>query len=427
LPVIVSAYDSEVIHRRAEDLGARNFLAKPVLPESLRELVNSLAGEAPAPHQAKAVPEVTDDLTGLRVLLVEDNAINQQLAQELMESRGAEVTVASNGKEALELIDAVAPDFFTAVLMDLQMPVMDGYEATRLLRLDPRFVALPIVAVSAHAMSDELERCQVLGMNGHISKPIEPELLFSTLGDIARGRNAVRPGPTSAAFASGGGPKADSPAFPAIVGLDIKSGLYHAGGRASLYKRLLERFAKDQAGFVNRIEAMVRTSAWDDAAREAHTLKGLAGSLGATALLPLAVELENALRTRDATLAMKRLVGVDEHLAPLIDALRPNSRIERRVRPRGDGDADRAFTRTEVDFSRLDSWIDHFRALLARSDIEAKALWETHRAEALAAMPLQSVQRISVALDQFDFDLASRLVSNASTDSVIDPAFEGRG
>ena len=183
------------MHNTAEELGARHFLPKPVLPESLRDLVRWLAGDetAFAPFEQKAA--ATADLAGLRVLLVEDNPINQQLAVELMESRRVNVDVANNGQEAIERINAHAPTYFSVVLMDLQMPVMDGYEATRLLRLDSRYVKLPIVAMTAHAMADERERCLVLGMNGHVSKPIDPEMLYATLAEykVHARRRAPRP------------------------------------------------------------------------------------------------------------------------------------------------------------------------------------------------------------------------------------------
>ncbi len=420
LPVIVSAYDSEIIHRTAEDLGARHFVAKPVLPESLRELVRCLAGEAPTRKDVETVRDSDVDLSGLRVMLVEDNPINQQLARELMESKGAQVVVASNGKEAIDLIMARPSTHFAAVLMDLQMPVMDGYEATRLLRLDPRFLALPIIAVSAHAMSDELERCRVLGMNAHISKPIEPEKLFSTLAGIGASESSARPGPTMSALTTSGRSR-DASDLPAIAGLDTESGLYHAGGRTVLYIQLLQRFARDYAAFAIRVEEMLARSAWVDATREAHTLKGLVGSLGATELQPLAAALEQALRIEDATVASARLATVRDRLTPLIDALCKHFVIERRAHPRLKLDGETIRT----DFATLPSWIDRFRDLLAHSDVEAKTIWETNRAEVLDVMPLQSVQRISVALDQFDFDLALRLVSSAAT-PVVDRAVEVR-
>ena len=121
------------------------------------------------------------DFSGLRVLLMEDHPVNQQLIVELMQGHGAQVDVAANGKEGLEMLRSCPVAYYDVVLMDLQMPVMDGYEATRLLRRDPQHGQLPIFAMTAHAMADEKERCLALGMNGHLSKPIDPEVLFETL------------------------------------------------------------------------------------------------------------------------------------------------------------------------------------------------------------------------------------------------------
>ena len=198
LPVIVSAYDSDVVHISANALGARHFLPKPVLPESLRGLINGLAGVNHAMPQGLGATAAKAQLAGMRVLLVEDNPINQQLAIELLQARDVVVDVADHGQLALERLNARPPDHYSVVLMDLQMPVMDGYEATRQLRLDPRYVDLPIIAMTAHAMADERQRCLVLGMNGHISKPIEPELLYDSLAAFAAGRKNQRPGPTTA-------------------------------------------------------------------------------------------------------------------------------------------------------------------------------------------------------------------------------------
>ncbi|MEO7940460.1 MAG: response regulator, partial [Burkholderiaceae bacterium] len=158
LPVIVSAYDTDVLHSTANALGAQHFLPKPVLPESLRSLIKWLVGDQQPAHTPPIPTPLTQDLSGLRALLVEDNPINQQLAVELLQARGVEVIVASNGQEAMQKLNADLPEHYHVVLMDLQMPVMDGYEATRRLRLDARYVDLPIVAMTAHAMADERQR-----------------------------------------------------------------------------------------------------------------------------------------------------------------------------------------------------------------------------------------------------------------------------
>src|SRR5208282_6110657 len=129
------------------------------------------------------------DATGIRVLLVEDNEMNQQVATELLESAGAIVTVANNGAEAVKILtegDQAPP--FDVVFMDLQMPEMDGFTATKLLRRDPRLQKFPIIAMTAHALVEERQRCLDAGMNDHVSKPIEPDVLFATLARWAKPR-----------------------------------------------------------------------------------------------------------------------------------------------------------------------------------------------------------------------------------------------
>ena len=199
LPVIVSAYDSEAMHQSATQLGAYHLLPKPVLPESVRNLFNWLDGHA-APDTGAASDTIDASyLHGMRVLLAEDNQINQQLVVELLEQVDVVIDIASNGFEALEKIEAMPADHYDVVLMDLQMPLLDGYEAARRIRMNPRTFNLPIVAVSAHALLEERERCRILGMNGHVSKPIDPELLYATLAKFQRATRSLAADPSLSA------------------------------------------------------------------------------------------------------------------------------------------------------------------------------------------------------------------------------------
>ena len=400
LPVVVSAYDSELMHRNAEELGARHFVAKPVLPESLRDLVKWLAGDAsalvPATHEADTSPDLSD----LRVLLVEDNPINQQLAVELLESRQAQVQVADNGQEALERIRAHPPGFYSVVLMDLQMPVMDGYEATRILRMDARHVTLPIVAVSAHAMADERERCLVLGMNAHISKPFEPELLYETLARYREGNASVRPGPTMPVPARTGA-GTEAPTLPAIDGLDLHSGMKHADHRHGLYVQLLQRFAQDYRGFAGSAQALLAGSEWTDLTRAAHSLKGVAASLGASAIALAAAQLETAARAADGEAARIALAPLSAHLAPLVEAL--GHHFAATVAPAGDRSV-------QVPAA---PWLERFRALLRQADVEAAELWQAHRSEIETRWPAELMQRVDSALRDFEFDRALRWLDDA--------------
>ena len=328
-----------------------------------------------------------------------------------MESRRVKVTVANNGQEAIECIHSHRPDYFSVVLMDLQMPVMDGYEATRLLRLDSRYVKLPIVAMTAHAMADERERCLVLGMNGHVSKPIDPEMLYATLAEYDAPGGAVRPGPTTAPATRAEPISAADPGLPEIVGLDVRSGLRHAGGKAAFYSQLLQRFASDFAAFAKLVESMLTKGDWEGAAREAHTLKGLAASLGASELQPRAGALELAARAHDLVQSHNHLAKTAECLAPLVSALRLHFGIDELPRQKARSDGMEHFAveaaQSAIAFA---AWLRRFRDLLREADVEARELWASRPEEVEAQLPPHVVQRISLALENFEFDAALRLL-----------------
>ncbi len=423
VPVIVSAYDSENMHRKAEELGARHFLPKPVLPESLRSLVKLLAGKEVVSPPLEEHAATTIDQAGPRVLVVEDNPINQQLAIELLESRCVTVDIANNGQEAIERINFHSPTYYSVVFMDLQMPVMDGYEATRLLRLDSRYVNLPIVAMTAHAMADERERCQVLGMNGHVSKPIDPEMLYAMLARFSTPGAAARPGPTtSPKVPAAPAVHTDASILPSIVGLDVRVGLRHAGGKFSLYSQLLQAFARDFAEIQTTVESLLAAGRWDDAARHAHTLRGLAASIGANEVLPWAAALENTARAHDIAGARGNLARTSECVTPLVSALRVHFAIEERVDLRFNGicATNGALPVTDSIAARSD-WFARFRKLLQEGDVEAKELWESKQEEIARYLPSHLVQRISLALATFEFDTALSLLPGDSAEERPSP------
>jgi two-component system sensor histidine kinase/response regulator len=287
-------------------------------------LVDALVGAfADAADQAAAVASATAEgvnLTGLRVLLVEDNDINQQIAVELLEGVGARVDVASNGREAVDrLFGGPTPPPYDVVLMDLQMPVMDGHQATAKIRSDARFKELPLYAMTAHATLEERDLCLANGMNGHIAKPIDPALLFDTLSKVA----PSAPGAVAAGTSAAAETALAAPGLPQVDGLDSADGLRRVGGNNKLYAKLLRQFASQQADAVGQIRAALAVRDTESATRLAHTLKGVAGSLGAGPVQAAAAAVEKLLRDgcpADATnAALEQLAGV---LDPLLARLR---------------------------------------------------------------------------------------------------------
>jgi two-component system, sensor histidine kinase and response regulator len=221
--------------------------------------------------------------------LVEDNEINQQVAMEILAGAGVEVFLANNGREALK---AVSENDYDAVLMDVQMPVMDGYEATRLIRRDPRHHDLPIIAMTAHAMAGDKDKSLAAGMNDHITKPIDPDELYRTLGQyIRRPATQVKAGSTDEKAAKTIVPE-EAEELPKLDGIDVAAGLKRLLGNKKTYLRILRQFGKDSQGAAETIREYTFGDKDKEAAMLAHTLKGAAGNIGATELQEAAAALE---------------------------------------------------------------------------------------------------------------------------------------
>jgi two-component system sensor histidine kinase/response regulator len=240
------------------------------------------AEAAPAPVHVSPVVS----LGGARVLLAEDNPINQQVAVELLQGAGLAVDVAGNGQEALGMVKTRPYD---AVLMDLQMPVMDGLQATRSIRAIPELKALPIIAMTASVMAGDRDRCIEAGMNDHVSKPISIDQLMATLARWLPGRAAV-PASTAPAPATG------SPLPETLDGFALDEGVKRVGGDRALYRRLLLQFHDHSSSAGAGIRAALASGDRAKARAEVHTLKGVAGTLSAKDLYAASQALEAALR-----------------------------------------------------------------------------------------------------------------------------------
>ena len=275
--IMVTNYGREEVRVQAERVGVDGFLIKPITPSLLFDAVVrvfSTDGDGPTAKIESPTP-----LFGqARVLLAEDNEINQQVACELLEAMDVNVTIAGDGQQAL---DKLQTESFELVLMDIQMPVMDGYQSTRLLRQDPRFANLPIIAMTAHAMSGDREKCFAAGMNDHLSKPIDPQELARVLAmhlrvvDLAESKSE------------------EALELPVLQHIDVAAGLSRLNGNKRLYRRLLLRFRQEYGNAGEQLEAMVASDP-AEAAALTHALKGVAGNLGAMPLWAACDALESA-------------------------------------------------------------------------------------------------------------------------------------
>jgi len=369
--VLVTAFGREEVREEAERLQLDGFLVKPVTKSMIVDtLVNVFA------HDREETATVTDGaqttrLRGARILLTEDNEINQQIAVELLEGVGALVTVANNGREAVEILSGPrAP--FDVVLMDLQMPEMDGYQATAKLRSDARFAALPIIAMTAHATVEERQRCLASGMNDHIAKPIDPGNLFETVARFYKPADVAAPADSGAGADTRQGPAGESYDVPSIAALDTKDGLMRVGGNRTLYLKLLRQFIDQQGPAVEQITDALSSGDVERAERLAHSLRGVAGNIGAAPVRFAAGALEKLIHDRaepkDVDAATRELAA---HLGPLVAELLTALAQESSPAPERSTPVDAAGSREAA--ARL-------IALLSELDPGAADFVETHRA-----------------------------------------------
>ena len=285
-------------------------LTKPVTPSTLVEACTMALRKAPVTdtrigRRAQTRRSVHARLAGARILLVEDNAINQELAVELLSDAGIEVTVAEDGRKALDVLQR---ERFDGVLMDCQMPVMDGYEATRLLRQQPHLRDVPVIAMTANAMVGDREKALEAGMNDHIVKPINIDDMFATLARWVRPEHAAEAEPT------------DVPTQ--LPGIDLSFGRAATAGNETLLRSLLRMFANKQINFAERFRASFASGDIVTATRAAHDLKSEAGTIGASEVQQAAAALEHACAHDAAWSSIEGLLEkVSRVLAPVIAGL----------------------------------------------------------------------------------------------------------
>ena len=286
--LLVTAYGDEDIVREAARHGLAGCLAKPVSASTLLDAINGACGPqrgvaTPVPAPMSPQAEVPPALRGRRVLLVEDNELNRFVATELLcDVAGMDVTIAGNGQQALAHLRNAA---FDLVLMDIQMPGMDGLQATRLIRAQPAFARLPVIAMTAHAMAGDREKSREAGMDDHVTKPFEPAQLFEVM------LRWLTPVPLAAVVVA---PVAPPPA-PAGPLVDTALGLRRCLGRDELYRKILGRYLKQRATTGNEVRAAFEAGEIEAAARAAHTLVSTGSTIGASALADLARELHAAI------------------------------------------------------------------------------------------------------------------------------------
>ncbi len=387
--VVVSASDPAVL--RQDDLppAVSDVVQKPLQPKDLRQL----GGAAPGRREAAPALSLSRSLQleGMPILLVEDNEINRQVACELLRSWGAHVDIARNGQQAIDRLAAHAPDHYAVVLMDIEMPVMDGHEATRRLRADGRYANLPIVAMTAHVVGHGLHDPTAEGITAFIAKPFEPDLLRDMLlrfwrADQTRLASALPP--------LSGQPDAALVELLAAIGeIDSAVLLRRFAGRESFLRRALQRFADDCRNWPDTLAGYLAAGDSETARRQAHSLKGLAGTFAMPGLQAVLASLESALADgRDAGAMLADIELRLSVLLPALDALSGESAA-----------TNEAVERDLAGDESVARLVERLCDQLRQGDGEVEELWRANRARLTAALGQQQASALAHAIDQWNF------------------------
>ncbi|MBH1987051.1 MAG: response regulator [Burkholderiales bacterium] len=407
--LLVTAFAREEALKAAEGVGLAGVINKPVTPSTLLDTLSRVLseGEPPQPAEPKGsalLRQAQQRLAGARVLLVEDQPLNQELACDLLERAGLKVVTAANGQECLDKLTHDGP--FDGVLMDCQMPVMDGYTATERIRSRAEWKELPVIAMTASAMAADRDRVLKCGMNDHITKPLDLARMFTIMARwITPSQPAFGPG-------GAGGSLSLPSASLQLSSLDTADGLARCMGNLDLYRRLLKGFARTQRDFAERLQALQGQP--DEALALVHTVKGLAGNIGARALLERTAELEIALQavqavsdgSRGSELAHRTQVAqrcLAETLDQLQLVLADIDRMGRQPAPVESETSSPPLAGLQVDWQPLAKLIADQDAHSRDALQELMAHWPTLRQH-------PQVGALKRALERYDFDEAEKLL-----------------
>jgi len=302
---MTTAYAREHHKNVIEQTRHMPFLDKPANPQQLRNAVLSALGLEAVQQMADlhtAPSLAVQRIRGARVLVVDDNAINQQVASEILQRAGVRPETAGSGEEAARMIDASDYD---AVLMDIQMPDMDGYQATALIRRNERHAALPIIAMTAHAVAGYRERCLAMDMNDYVTKPIDPDTLYAVLATWVQPdleRSAAADAFEAETAATRAATPRNAPLAPR-AGIDMQAAMQRLGGRDALLTQLLGLFAHDFEPTLQQVHDAIHSGDMPRAAELVHKIRGAAGNLSANELFKTATALEQRLRDEPQSLA----------------------------------------------------------------------------------------------------------------------------
>ena len=398
--ILMSAKNTEGIKEKIKNLPVNRILSKPFTISDLHDTICDMRLRDAANLKKDTKSELaleTIDLNGLSILLVEDNLFNQEVAVDLLSSYDISVQIANNGLEALDILKE---EQFDVVLMDCQMPVMDGYEATKHIREDEKFKDLPVIAFTANALRTERDLIFASGMNDLVTKPIHPHELIQTIAKWTKRRWH----PLEKGIHEKKDPHTKI-SLPEYKGLDLKQGLLSADQNEKTYVKMLYRFLDGQKDFKTQYEHSTKEGEIQDQIRLAHTLKGISGTIGAIQLQEASKELEYALKENASKQLIERFFG---DVCKLLDDLLTNLQKWKEMQEEHKTDVQDS-SPSSIDFQKVLHQLSLLKELVQEYDTQALdkllELQEMHLTD-----KKEEIEKLQKLLSSLEFDTALPLI-----------------
>ncbi len=408
--LMVTAYDQEEVKSDAMESGIDGFITKPVNQSLLFDAITMIFNRENWERRKKRQDYVPQQkqltaIAGARVLVVEDNAINRQVAREFLTQAGLRVDTAKNG---LQAIAAMAEKEYDMVFMDIQMPELDGLEATRRIRSLPEYAHLPIVAMTAHAIAGDREKSMSAGMNDHVTKPIDPDELMNAL------LRWIKPGHRSLANAREQRVETDD-ALPRLTTVDAVQGVKKVGGNKQLYKKLLMDFYNDYCQTGDEMEKVLAQGDHTRVLRYVHTVKGVAGNIGASLLSATAADLEVPLLAGDPEKTGTAFPAFSRSLHGVLEELRPLALAGGQARPPAP---------EQFSIIRATELTEQLTPFLEEGNCEAEDLIPHIRKTLTQAETADTVATLIEQIEQLDFDQALNTLGILKKTLGLEPSQE---
>ncbi len=406
---IITAYGREEVARQTKILGLDALLVKPVSYSILFDTIMETFCQDKDKHSGYFSPNLdTQSLKDKRVLVAEDNEINQQIARELLEGLGLTVEFANNGQQAVTMVSGNGQKY-DAVFMDLQMPEMDGYQATRIIRESLNQEQLPIIAMTAHAMQTEIQQCFDTGMNDCVTKPVDPDQLKSVITRWIKtspeSPQAITEDTTPVQY------EGEGIIDESIPGIDVPAALKRLMGNRSLFEKLLRDFAVNNSDVIEKIRSEINQGDFNAAQHLVHTLKGTAGNLSIVEVFKISQELENSFRQGDGQNSISHLDKLEKVLEPILDRLTSRTTEANLIEKKTAGN----MKATPADIKSLRGLFTELDDQLGKNNLNALKLFESFKQKLEASGAAQQlIERLESSISRLDFKEAREQLPEVS-------------